>query len=80
MYELIISPHLDDALFSLSSYLLSYKGNIIIATLFTKECCHNFKDVYALYANMKKRKGVSRSRLSNKTYSFMIYSCVLFLL
>ena len=53
---LILSPHLDDAIFSLSSLLLNYKGNVVIATLFTQENKHNFKGDYALYADMKTRK------------------------
>jgi hypothetical protein len=57
MKTLIISPHLDDALFSLSALL---QGHIVIATVFTQE--HLFKGLkglkgaYAAYADMKTRK------------------------
>ena len=71
MYELIFSPHLDDALFSLSSYLVSFKGNVIIATLFTKECRNNFKGDYALYANTKKRKEENYNAI-NKIYLYEV--------
>ena len=69
MYELIISPHLDDALFSLSKYLISFKGNIIIATLFTKEVNNNFTGDYALYADTKKRKKEDHDAI-NEIYSY----------
>jgi hypothetical protein len=54
MKTLIISPHLDDALFSLSALL---QGHIVIATVFTQENpVKTFKGVYAAYADMQTRK------------------------
>jgi len=56
MKTLIISPHLDDALFSLSS-LFKAGGHIVIATVFTQECqFEHLKGDYAAYGDMKTRK------------------------
>jgi len=53
----IISPHLDDAIFSMSNFLLKYKGNVIICTIFTKEFTKiKFFDDYKYYADTQKRK------------------------
>ena len=56
MKILIISPHLDDALFSLSS-ILKDAHHIVIATVFTQECpFDHLKGDYAAYGDMKTRK------------------------
>ena len=56
MKTLIISPHLDDALFSLSSLLMA-GGNFVIATVFTQECqFEHLTGDYAAYGDMKTRK------------------------
>ena len=56
MKTLIISPHLDDALFSLSS-IFKAGGNFVIATVFTQECPNEYlKGDYAAYGDMKTRK------------------------
>ena len=56
MSIVILSPHLDDALFSLSNLILTSKHKIIIVTLFTKEVENNFVGDYALYADTITRK------------------------
>ena len=56
MYSLILSPHLDDALYSMSSFLCNHYGDVIIATLFTREVENDYQGHYALYADMKTRK------------------------
>lgn len=54
---LILSPHLDDALFSMTNYLLHYNGFVIICTLFTKEFDKkSFNGDYKYYADTKTRK------------------------
>ena len=54
---LILSPHLDDALFSMTNYLLHYKGEVVICTLFTKSYNKiNFEGDYKYYADTKTRK------------------------
>ena len=56
MKFLIISPHLDDALFSLSS-ILKDAHHIVIATVFTQECpFEHLTGDYAAYGDMKTRK------------------------
>ena len=56
MYSLILSPHLDDALYSMSSFLCNHYGDVIIVTLFTREVENDYQGHYALYADMKTRK------------------------
>lgn len=64
MYTLILSPHLDDALYSMSSFLTSHCGNVIIATLFTKEVPNNYTGVFGFYANMPVRKIEDRDAIN----------------
>jgi hypothetical protein len=60
MYKLFISPHLDDIIFSLGSFIetSSQNTNIIIATVFTKENKEKLEkmtgELYT-YGNYKKR-------------------------
>ena len=63
MYSLILSPHLDDALYSMSSFLCNHYGDVIIATLFTREVDNDYQGHYALYADMKTRKKEDLSEL-----------------
>ena len=56
MTTLILSPHLDDALFSMSNFLVNTYCDILLVTLFTKEEKHNLTNDYAMYANIAKRK------------------------
>ena len=61
---LILSPHLDDAIFSMSNFLLDYKGNATIITFFTEE--HDFKHLskdYKLYGDMVTRKEEDNSAI-----------------
>jgi hypothetical protein len=56
-YVHIISPHFDDAIFSLSDLLLNFKGTIKLITVFTKECkFDHLKGDYVKYADLKHRK------------------------
>ena len=56
---LILSPHLDDAFFSMSSFIHNFVGEITLVTFFTKEeknIKSKFKDDYLCYADVKTRK------------------------
>ena len=53
----ILSPHFDDAVFSLSHLLLNFTGTITLITVFTQECeFKHLKGDYAKYGNLKHRK------------------------
>ena len=53
----ILSPHFDDAVFSLSHLLLNFTGTITLITVFTQECeFKHLKGDYAKYGNLKQRK------------------------
>lgn len=53
----ILSPHFDDAVFSLSDLLLNFTGTITLITVFTQECeFKHLKGDYAKYGNLKQRK------------------------
>ena len=76
MYTLILSPHLDDALYSMCSFLTSHYGSVIIATLFTKEVPNNYTGVFAHYANMPVRKIEDRDAV-NKVRSLNMHIDIL---
>lgn len=77
MYTLILSPHLDDALYSMSSFLTNHYGSVIIATLFTKEVPNNYTGVFAHYANtpirkMEDRDAVNKVRTLNMNIDILV--------
>jgi len=72
---LLLSPHLDDAVFSVSHLL---GPDVLVVTIFTKEMPHQYKGDYAAYADMQTRKLEDAEAMRDIAHEYLNIPDVLF--